>query len=182
MYASRWLPRPPSALYDTTGMPSATASAVARLKASGSISETAMPAAWLLIARRIALTISPTSLRLEPVQAYVAPRREQASWIPYLVGTKNGFVVAWLTKTKRQRGCGRRNDAAAASASAPNAPESAPPAAAAPSHLSAAARSRRRFSSLILAAPVRATRWQVRAPARRPRTHMTVGSETHIND
>src|SRR5947207_12082169 len=157
MYASRWFPRPPSALYDTTGTPLARASAVALLKASGSISETAIPAARLLIARRIALTISPTLLRLEPVHSYLAPRSEQASWIPYFVGTKNGFVVAWLTKTKRQCGCGRRKDAGAASASAPKAPESAPPAAAAPSHLSAAARSNRPFCPLIRVAAGRAT-------------------------
>ena len=43
----------------------------------------------------------------------LARRRRTASTRPRCrsaPGTKNGFVVAWLTKTKRQRGCGSRKD------------------------------------------------------------------------
>ena len=64
---------PPSALYETTGMPRLRASAVGLFNARRSITETAIPAAPRSIARRMARTISPTSLRLEPVHSYVAP-------------------------------------------------------------------------------------------------------------
>jgi len=54
-------------------MPRLRASAVGLFSARRSITETAMPAAPRSIARRIARTISPTSLRREPVHSYVAP-------------------------------------------------------------------------------------------------------------
>ena len=50
-------------------MPRLRASAAGLLNARRSITDTAMPSAPRSIARRMALTISPTSLRVEPVQA-----------------------------------------------------------------------------------------------------------------
>src|SRR5919109_2170970 len=70
---------------------------VGALNAFVSISDTAMPSALELIALLTALTISPTLLRSEPVHWYVQPSSLQASSAPYFVGTKNGFVVTWLT-------------------------------------------------------------------------------------
>ena len=52
----------------------------------------------LTIALLTALTIWLTLLVSEPVHAYVQPSSLHASWMPYWVGTKNGFVVTWLTK------------------------------------------------------------------------------------
>jgi hypothetical protein len=54
-------------------MPRLSASVVGLLNARRSITETAIPSAPRSIARRIALTISPTSLRFEPVHAWLAP-------------------------------------------------------------------------------------------------------------
>ena len=72
--------------------------------------------------RLIAFTISPTSLLTEPVQTDVAPSSAHASWLPFIAGTKNGLVSAWLMKTKRHRGCGCGNcPSAAAEAPAGNA-------------------------------------------------------------
>ncbi len=68
--------------------------------------ETAIPSAFVSIACRIAFTISPTLLLTEPVHSTVAPTMAAASSLPFLAGTKKGFVSAWLTKTKRQFGCG----------------------------------------------------------------------------
>ena len=50
-------------------MPRRSASAVGLLKAVRSITDTAMPSAPPSIACRIARTISPTSLRVEPVHS-----------------------------------------------------------------------------------------------------------------
>src|SRR5919109_2894518 len=74
---------------------------VGALNAFVSISDTAMPSALELIALLNALTISPTLLLSEPVHWYVQPSSLQASSAPYFVGTKNGFVVTWLTNTNR---------------------------------------------------------------------------------
>ena len=52
-----------------------------------------------VIAVFIALTISLTLEFSEPVHWYEQPSSLQASSAPYLVGTKNGFVVTWLTST-----------------------------------------------------------------------------------
>ena len=67
------------------------------LNAVRSISDTAMPSALAETALLTALTIWLTLLVSEPVHAYVQPSSLQASWMPYWVGTKNGFVVTWLT-------------------------------------------------------------------------------------
>src|SRR5207249_5394633 len=91
--------RAPSALYETTGMPLASAFFVGPSNAFVSITATAMPAAFAAIAAFMAETISPTSLLAEPVHWYVQLTSAHASAAPYCVGTKNGFVVTWLMKT-----------------------------------------------------------------------------------
>ena len=58
-----------------------------------------MPSAFALIALLKALTIWLTLLLSEPVHWYVQPSSLHASCAPYRVGTKNGFVVTWLTNT-----------------------------------------------------------------------------------
>src|SRR3954447_10840452 len=58
-----------------------------------------MPSAPPVTAVLNAFTISLTLLFSEPVHWYEQPSSLQASSAPYLVGTKNGFVVTWLTKT-----------------------------------------------------------------------------------
>src|SRR4029079_19146558 len=58
-----------------------------------------MPFAPLVIAVFIALTISLTFEVSDPVHWYEQPSSLHASSAPYLVGTKNGFVVTWLTST-----------------------------------------------------------------------------------
>src|SRR5262249_17402855 len=58
-----------------------------------------MPFAPLVMAEFIALTISLTFEVSEPVHWYEQPSSLHASSAPYLVGTKNGFVVTWLTST-----------------------------------------------------------------------------------
>ena len=90
----------------------------APLNAVGSTIETAIPSASRAIACRIALTIWPTSLLVEPVHLTSTPRSDAASWLPFFAGTKNGLVSAWLTNTNRQRGCaaGSRRARRAASA------------------------------------------------------------------
>src|SRR3954451_23743732 len=80
-------------------MPASSALLVGPLNALVSTSATAMPSALELIALFIALTIWPTLLLSEPVHWYVQPSSLQASSAPYFVGTKNGFVVTWLTNT-----------------------------------------------------------------------------------
>ena len=86
-------------------MPRLSASAVGPSNAFGSMMETAIPSAFVSIARRIAFTISPTLLLTEPVHSTVAPTTAAASSLPFFAGTKKGFVSAWLTKTKRHFGC-----------------------------------------------------------------------------
>src|SRR5579884_1552966 len=87
-------------------MPAASARSTGSLKAVGSTIATAMPSALAAMAAFIALTICPASLFSEPVHWYLQPSSAQASWMPYWVGTKKGFVVTWLTKTKFHWGCG----------------------------------------------------------------------------
>src|SRR5215211_1287389 len=83
----------------------ARASFVGVLNAVRSTSETAMPSTPAVIALFIALTISLTLLDCEPVHWYSQPKSLHASSAPYLVGTKNGFVVTWLTKVNLYSGC-----------------------------------------------------------------------------
>ena len=92
--------------------------------------DTAMPSARDAIARRIALTISPTSLLVDPVHCTLVPSSAAASELPFFAGTKNGFVSAWLTKTKRHCGwgCGKLTSSAFRSPSG-TAPTAAAPAA-----------------------------------------------------
>src|SRR3954467_11161597 len=58
-----------------------------------------MPSAPPVTAGLNALTISLTLLFSEPLHWYEQPSSLHASSAPYLVGTKNGFVVTWLTST-----------------------------------------------------------------------------------
>src|SRR3954471_19833977 len=80
-------------------MPASSALSVGPLNALLSTSATAMPSALELMALFIALTICPTLLLSDPVHWYEQPSSLQASSAPYFVGTKNGFVVTWLTNT-----------------------------------------------------------------------------------
>ena len=77
---------------------------IGSLKATGSTTQTAMPSALPEMAVFIASTISETTDFSEPVHCDVVPSRACASSMPYWVGTKNGFVVTWLTKTKFHSG------------------------------------------------------------------------------
>src|SRR3954466_14642097 len=58
-----------------------------------------MPSAPPVTAVLNAFTISLTLLFSEPVHWYLQPSSLHASSAPYLVGTKNGFVVTWFTST-----------------------------------------------------------------------------------
>src|ERR1044072_742211 len=78
---------------------------VGPLNALVSTSATAMPSALELMALFIALTIWRPFLLPEPVHWYVQPSSLQASSAPYLVGTKNGFVVTWLTNVNLNGFC-----------------------------------------------------------------------------
>src|SRR3954465_11033429 len=78
-------------------MPASSAFAIGALNAFGSTRQTAMPSTFALIALLNALTISLTFALSEPVHWYEQPSSLQASSAPYFVGTKNGFVVTWLT-------------------------------------------------------------------------------------
>src|SRR5690242_7154057 len=91
--------RAPSALYETTGMPAASAFLIGPSKAFLSVTAMTRPAALALIAAFVALTILPTSAFWSPVHWKSQLTRAQASSIPYCVGTKNGFVVTWLMNT-----------------------------------------------------------------------------------
>src|SRR5437764_13290532 len=87
----------PSALYATTGMPFPSARLIGASKADLSTTQTAIPSALALIAALKALIISPTSAFVEPVHVKPTLTSAAASEAPYWVGTKNGFVVTWLT-------------------------------------------------------------------------------------
>jgi hypothetical protein len=69
------------------------------LNAVFEISDTAIPSAPEETAVLMALTIWLMFSLSEPVHSYEQPSSLQASWIPYCVGTKNVFVVTWLTTT-----------------------------------------------------------------------------------
>src|SRR3712207_9039581 len=56
------------------------------------------------MAEFIASTISLTTEVSDPVHCDVVPNSACASSMPYCVGTKNGLVVTWLTKTKLYSG------------------------------------------------------------------------------
>jgi hypothetical protein len=74
-------------------MPASSAFCTGPLNAFRSTSDTAIPSAFAVIALFSAFTISLTLLLSEPVHWYLHPSSLQASSAPYLVGTKNGFVV-----------------------------------------------------------------------------------------
>ena len=85
------------------------------MNASRSTSDTAIPSASAAIAASKALTISPMSEVSEPVHWAVGrPSIAEASSIPYIVGTQNGFVVTWLTNTKFHSGVSGKFPAAGA--------------------------------------------------------------------
>src|SRR5262245_28493099 len=97
--------RAPSALYARTGMPFARARLIGASNADLSTTQTAMPSAFALIAALKALIISPTSAFVDPVHVKVELMSAPASWAPYWVGTKNGFVVTWLMNANFHFGC-----------------------------------------------------------------------------
>src|SRR5215210_4544705 len=85
-------------------MPLSRAFWIGLLKATGSTTQTAIPSALPEMAVFIASIICETTESSEPVHCDVVPRSACASSMPYCVGTKNGFVVTWLTKTKFHSG------------------------------------------------------------------------------
>ena len=85
-------------------MPAASAWSIGSLNASRSTSATAIPSALPAIAASKASTISGMSEVSEPVHWNEVPSSAEASSMPYWVGTKNGFVVTWLTNTKFHSG------------------------------------------------------------------------------
>src|SRR6266516_1350762 len=86
-------------------MPADIALAVGVLKAVALMTAIAIPFAPDEVAAFIALTICGTFEVDEPVQAGLGmPSSAAASCSPYWVGTKNGFVVTWLTKENFQGG------------------------------------------------------------------------------
>src|SRR3712207_7862986 len=87
-----------------TGIPWSSAFWIGSLNASGSTTATAMPSAPPEMAVFISFTISWTTESSEPVHCDVVPSSACASSMPYCVGTKNGFVVTWLMKTKLYSG------------------------------------------------------------------------------
>src|SRR3954468_13891087 len=100
-------------------MPAASALSVGPLNAFLSTRQTAMPSALPAIAVFMALTISPTSAVLDPVHWNVVLSNALASSMPYCVGTKNGFVVTWLTNTNLYLGVFGKLPAPASDAAAP---------------------------------------------------------------
>src|SRR2546430_16859171 len=83
------------------------------VNACTSITATAMPFAFAEMAALVALTISGTLDVAEPVQAGLGiPSRAAASCSPYCGGTKNGLVVAGLTKGNFHGGVGGKVPAA----------------------------------------------------------------------
>src|SRR5689334_8342592 len=96
--------RAPSALYETTGIFLPRAFLIGPSKADLSVTAMAMPSALALIAVLTADTILPTSAFSSPVHWKEQLTRAHASSAPYCVGTKNGFVVTWLTNTNLHLG------------------------------------------------------------------------------
>ena len=86
-------------------MPRRSARLIGASNAPLSTTQTAIPSALALIAALNALIISPTSAFVDPVHVYAHVESFAASAAPYCVGTKNGFVVTWLTKTNFHFGC-----------------------------------------------------------------------------
>src|SRR5438105_12308224 len=80
-------------------MPALSAASTGALKACRSVSATAIPSAPPVTALLRALTIWLTLELSEPVHWYSQPSSLHASAAPYWVGTKNEFVVTWLTNT-----------------------------------------------------------------------------------
>src|SRR5918992_1266379 len=85
-------------------MPALSALSTGCLNAFLSTTASAMPSALPEMAELVALTISDTIESFDPVHWKEQPSSAQASWAPYCVGVKNGFVVTWLTNTNRQFG------------------------------------------------------------------------------
>ena len=73
-----------------------------------------MPSASAAIAASKALTISPMSEVSEPVHCDVGTEQRRGVLDAVLVGTKNGFVVTWLTNTKFHSGVSGKFPAAGA--------------------------------------------------------------------
>src|SRR4051812_28167503 len=100
-------------------MPAFIARSVGPLNALLSVMAMAMPFAFAEMAALNVFTISETSAFAEPVHWNVQPSSAHASCAPYCVGTKNGFVVTWLTNTNFHFGWLGHADAASPAAAAP---------------------------------------------------------------
>src|SRR5262252_6819094 len=98
-------------------MPSFIALATGVVNAVALITATAMPFDLAEIAAFVALTICGTLEFSDPVKDGLGiPSNAAASCSPYWVGTKNGFVVTWLTKVNFHGGVDGKFPAAAAPA------------------------------------------------------------------
>src|SRR6202167_6079182 len=86
-------------------MPAFSAFSMGTLNAVLLISDTAIPSAPDETAVFMALTIWSMFSLSEPVHSYEQPSSLHASAMPYCVGTKNEFVVTWLTTTNLYDGC-----------------------------------------------------------------------------
>ncbi len=80
-------------------MPASIARFTGSVKACRSTSEMAIASALAATAVLKELTISEATDVCEPVHCQVQLNRSHASAMPYCVGTKNGLVVTWFTKT-----------------------------------------------------------------------------------
>src|SRR5262252_4475934 len=86
-------------------MPSCMALATGVVNAVALTTAIAIPLAFAEIAEFVALTICGTLALTDPVQDGLGmPSSAAASASPYWVGTKNGFVVTWLTKANFHAG------------------------------------------------------------------------------
>src|SRR6266516_5659285 len=79
-------------------MPASSALSTGSPNALVSTTATARPSTLADTEAFSAFTISVALDVFEPVHRYSQPSSAQASAAPYWVGTKNGFVVTWLTK------------------------------------------------------------------------------------
>src|SRR5215471_1237760 len=95
----------PSALYETTGMPASIAFLTGVVNDVALITVVAMPLALAEIAVLKYVTISVASEFVDPPN-FGAGRSSSAaaSFMPFWVGTKNRFVVTWLTNQNSHAG------------------------------------------------------------------------------
>src|ERR1043165_2505798 len=101
-------------------MPADSALLVGVVKAVALMTATAMPSALPEIAVFMYWTICGTFELAEPPHLGTGiPRSAAASWKPYWVGTKNGFVVTWFTNQNCHLGVFGKSPATSAAAAPP---------------------------------------------------------------